>query len=89
MYNCHYSVWVPFSYRKYLHVLQFHGWVPCGGASKLCEPDLLAPHLPGKMVLIMIMIMRVVGLSGCPCFVIGNDHICSDHSRNDLHQGHL
>ena len=48
------------------------------------------PHLPGEMVLIMIMM--VVGLSGFPCFVIGNDHICSDHSRNerdDLHQGHL
>ena len=41
------------------------------------------PHLPGEMVLIMIMIMNVVGLSGFPC---------SDHSRNerdDLHQGHL
>ena len=47
------------------------------------------PHLPGEMVLIMIRIMRVVGLSGFPCFVIGNDHICSDHSRHDLHQGHL
>ena len=47
------------------------------------------PHLPGGMVLIMIRILMVVGLSGFPCFVIGYDHICSDQSRNDLHQGHL